>query len=175
MRGAVVSRAVYRCKVVKPNGERTDGCGWQGSKPRRALLVDRCPECGSPHLAHVEPHAAARAIARHGFAVDLQIAPGIWIRADGSADGPGLEAALMTARDVETLDTFRATPGSSLSMAYRDHNESGERAALGGYFTCIRLERAGVIVYAWADTDEPLVSERQARRAAADAIRNGRI
>lgn len=166
---------VYRCKAVKPNGERVDGCGWQGGEPARALVVDRCPSCGSPHLAIVEPHAHLRAVARHGFAIDLQIAPGITIRADGSADGPGLEAALQTAADVEALDTFRATPGTSLSIAYRAHNASGERAASGGYFTCIRLERTGVVINAWADTDEPLVSERQARRAAADAIRNGRI
>lgn len=191
------ARTVYRCKAVKPNGERVDGCGWQGGEPARALVVDRCPSCGSPHLAIVEPHAAVRAIAQRGFAIDLQIAPGIWIRADGSADGPGLEAALAMAADVATLDAW-AWELSEDDRRCQGHEpehwqEQGVTAYCDG--SCMRGRKRHRPQHWWVEaamtasgqpgfavgTEDgdafPIAVEGEAnaaRRAAADAIRNGR-
>ena len=46
---------LVRCKSVKPNGERVDGCGWQGHTSRYAVTrKGPCPSCGKGVLLPVE-------------------------------------------------------------------------------------------------------------------------
>jgi hypothetical protein len=46
---------LVRCKTVKPNGERVDGCGWQGQTQRHAIKrKGECPSCGVGVLLPVE-------------------------------------------------------------------------------------------------------------------------
>lgn len=41
--------ASYRCKTIKPDGSRVDGCGW-ASKVPLTQRITQCPECNSPNL-----------------------------------------------------------------------------------------------------------------------------
>ena len=44
-----------RCKTVKPNGERVDGCGWQGHTSRHGVTrKGPCPVCAKGVLLPVE-------------------------------------------------------------------------------------------------------------------------
>lgn len=92
------------------------------------------------------------------------------------AYGPGLEAALATAVDVATLDAWRrAVDGRIYQLDLCAFGGKDERAAKGGAFARMRLVHDGGSTWFYSETDEPLVAEREARRAAADAIRNGKV
>lgn len=152
---------LYRCKAIKPNGERVDGCGWQGELPARGMVVDRCPMCNSPHLSHVLV-ATVRAADIPNPTVELL--PGVYISADGSARGPGLEAALACAADVATLDVWAASlTRTGVSHGWQSHALGQDTAE------CYGKSRGRII---WSRT---AATPSEARRAAADAIRNGRI
>ncbi len=167
---------LYRCKVRKRNGEVSDGCGFEFTPTVDGPV--RFTDASCPHCKHGFLRAKPEDKPTPWPLASVEVCPGVHVSADGSARGPGLEAALATAADVAVLDRFRATSldkNRAITTTLRSYNEHDEPAAHGGYFTCIRLERDGVIIYCWSSTDEPGVSESQARRAAADAIRNGRV
>lgn len=177
---------VYRCKARKPNGEIVDGCGWQGEPAVTQGSALMCPTCGSTTLRL----AVAIPLATAPYHATVELLPGVFVSADGSARGPGLEAALMAAQDLATLDAWAA-------------QDPGQRAWLmvpapAGAYECVLSDRrrepdgndrTGYSVPQARATDDSIEGSWQkrfcdpnaddipvsARRAAADAIRNGRL
>lgn len=77
--------------------------------------------------------------------------------------------------DVAVLDAYERQ-GYRVSLHRREHNADGERAAHGGFYTCVTLDNLTETPKSfWSTTDEPGESEDEARHAAAEAIENGEV
>ena len=118
----------------------------------------------------------------------VELLPGVFVQADGSARGPGLDAALQLAADVLTLNGWacadpgmrrwywQAYPAGAVELIMLDNQRTSEgvdRARLNpteakreGWHNCKRHVFASIHA-----VRQPLATAR----LAADAIRNGRI
>ncbi len=149
--------SAYRCKVVKRDGHVVDGCGFEFTPTLDGpvTFVDAaCPLCKVGFLrttTRPTPWPGGRSsgpISNQGapYITTVEVCPGVHVSPDGSARGPGLETALATAADVAVLNA---------------HGPWSMHDGMCHLYNSVQTFDAG--------------TPTAAMRAAADAIRNGRV